>query len=104
MKRSGHDEIGDEDRSSFHLSPRWRYFIATSGLDRDVDACAFFLDFGCKGSLGAVGYEEGGHGDVLCAIESPELCASGYASLGIADGEGKLGAFKGGEVLNCVES
>ena len=44
-----------------------------------------FLHFGCKGSFSAVGHEERGHGNVLCAIESPELCASGQASLGIAD-------------------
>ena len=55
-----------------------------------------FLDFGCKGSFGAVGYEERGHGDVLCV--------DGYASLAIADGEGRLGALEGGEVLSCVES
>ncbi len=90
--------------SLFHPSPHWTNIEATGVLDCDVDACAFFLHFFCEGSVGEAGHEEMDHGDVLCAIGFPEVCASGYASLGIADIEGKRGAFKGGEVLGCVKS
>ena len=55
-----------------------------------------------KAQLAKLVRKRGVHGDLLCAIESPELCASGQASLGIADGEGKPGALKGDEVLSSV--
>ena len=76
--------------------------MATGDLDCISMRVHSSLHFRCQGSVGEAAHGERDHGDVVWAIEFPELCVSGYASLGIADGEGKLGAFKGAEVLGCV--
>ena len=66
------NENVDEDHS-FIL----RLIIATGDLTCDIDACAYCLHSVCIGSAGEAGCGGRDHGDVLWAIESPELCVSG---------------------------
>ena len=69
---AGGNENVDEDHS-FLL----RLIVVTGDLDCEVNACVLCLHFVCSGLIGGAGCEERDHGNVLWAVEDPELCVSG---------------------------